>query len=232
MTHQYPEERYEGTFFKTIPSFPLRNGLTTIGMGDFSLDHKGSEDRLKRLMELAQMRSSHRLIPKHAGKFSVADEDARQIVYHTGDAIISRADKEPKLLTSPTGDCPIILLTNQEEEFGAIIHAGWRPIKEQIVKNTVAPIKDIFPSEKMMAGIFPGICEKCFEVTPGFGEGYFDSQIVDCRLNLKQVIVKELAEAGISENNILSYKYCSYHNEQYYSHRKGNPERNLVFMVT
>lgn len=242
-TQKHPEGKYEGKFFKKINSYPLRNGITTSSMGDFSLeqDKEESENQLRRLMAITEISNIHRLIPEHNNNFSIADRDMG-INYHAADAIISPPEKRPKLLASPTGDCPIILLTDKNNNFGAILHVGWRSLKEKIIANTLSSLKSIFSIKEMIVGIFPGICVNCFKAESGFdGNGYFDEKISRNRLNLKSLIMEQLRNEGVLINNIHKYEYCSFHSREsdkednpllFYSHRRGDVQRNLVFMIT
>ncbi|MFW5888632.1 MAG: polyphenol oxidase family protein [Patescibacteria group bacterium] len=235
-----PEEVfYEKGFFEKVENFPARNGITNVRMGDFSLnqDQKEAEDQLRRIVYMLNVNAVHRAIPMHRDIINFA-ENRGGVNYYEGDAIISKNGKNKKVLVCPTGDCPIIILTNDNNDFGAIIHCGWRPLKEKIIPKTLSLIKALVSLDEVKIGIFPGICVGCYEVTHGFAEGCFDDYILPNRkLNLKKVIIEELITKGINAKNIQICNYCSAHeirdgDNLYYSYRRdNNGKRNIVFMV-
>lgn len=235
-----PEEFfYEKGFFEKVENFPARNGITNVGMGDFSL-HQNSEEaenQLRRLVSVLNVDSLHRAIPVHRDIINFA-EKRKGVTYYEGDAIISKNGGDKKALLCPTADCPIVILTNDNNDFGAIVHCGWKPLKEKIIPKVLTLIKALDDLDNIKAGIFPGICVGCYEVIPGFAEGYFDDYILpNNKLNLKKVIVDELVNKGVNGKNIQIYNYCSAHeirdgDNLYYSYRRDkNGKRNIVFMV-
>lgn len=230
-------------YIRSIQNFPLQNGITNRLIGDFSLhqDPEETENQLRRLSKILSINELHRLIPQHGSEVSYAERILR-FTYYNSDALIAKKGENPKLLTSPTGDCPIVMVTNKQTEFGALIHAGWRPIKGNIIPATIAHLKEMSPPEQLEVGIFPGICKNCFKVEPGFdGEGYFDNYIDNDHLNLKEVILEQLINwEKIPADNIHALKYCSCHERitfkgvhfyLFFSYRRDKrAERNLVFL--
>ncbi|MBT4803641.1 MAG: peptidoglycan editing factor PgeF [Legionellales bacterium] len=61
-----------------------------------------------------------------------------------------------------TADCVPILLTDTQGTFVAAIHAGWKGLATNIIKNTIQKIK----SDNIIAWIGPCICYKCYNIGP------------------------------------------------------------------
>lgn len=226
-------------FFKKIEDFPTSNGITTLHMGDFSFNqpHEEAEDQHRRIMCLLETSALHRLVPEHSSKIHSPTED-RGMEYHWGDGLVAFPFQGKAVLACPTGDCPIVIMTNEQRDFGAIMHCGWKSISSGIIPQMLDMIKCIHPLENVKAGIFPGICVGCYEVKPGFAGGYFDDYILpNSKLNLKKVILEEMISEGLEAKNIQIYNYCSAHEIKdgeyvFYSHRRdGDGRRNLAFMV-
>jgi copper oxidase (laccase) domain-containing protein len=137
------------------------------------------------------------------------------------------------LLISITADCPTIVLTNTgETRMTAIIHSGWKGTRLGIAAKVINEISKINP-EDIVAGIYPGICEKCYEVGENFSE-HFPGQVISGRLDLSKIIKSQLYDAGVTR--IKELKYCSMHSKKldyvFNSFRRDKTEkRNAVFIA-
>jgi copper oxidase (laccase) domain-containing protein len=236
-----PEEKYyRQGFFKKMENFPLRNGISNFYMGDFGIGGQSWEEmnnQHRRLLYVLEGEIMHRLVPQHGSKINYGGE-GKGINYIKGDALITLPNEEKTVLACSTGDCPILLLTDSGKDFAAIIHCGWKSIKEKAIPKTLNIVKKSFFLNQVQAGLFPGICVGCYEVTRGFAEGYFDNYILpNNKIDLKEIIVDQLIDNGIDKNKIQKNNYCSAHETSnggylYYSHRRdGNGKRNIVFCV-
>lgn len=70
-----------------------------------------------------------------------------------------------------------------------------------------------------------------------YGNDCFHGNPWDGKIDLQKLVVRQLTEAGVSPKNIQSVPYCTFSNEQSWSHRretaKGNVSgRNLVYIET
>jgi copper oxidase (laccase) domain-containing protein len=241
-THTYPEDGIYAEFFNKIHGFPIRNGITKTGMGDFGVYEKHPqevENQHLRLLEALDVIEMHRLIPEHKDKIAVTFLNLSTLnFYNHADALISAPGGEEILLACPTADCPTLLATTANKDFATLIHCGYRPVKKGLVPQALNTLSLSYPAQEIMIGIFPGICGYCYEVGPEFTRGFFREYLsIDRKLNLKNVVIDQCIDSGIDAENIFVCDYCSYHSEEegvplYFSYRRNRtPQRNLVFAV-
>jgi len=120
----------------------------------------------------------------------------------------------------------------------AIIHSGRRGTELEIVPKTIEAIANhlcIKPGE-ISAGLYPGICEKCYEVGPEIAKKFPSEFVHDNHLNLRQMITEQIHYSGIYQVLIRSpfCSYCSKENGEYAfrSHRREpDGKRNAVFIA-
>jgi len=150
------------------------------------------------------------------------------------DGLIFHPDSKNQkvMLAVPTGDCPAIILSDGVSI--AIIHSGWRGSEKNIVRKAVAIMNShgTYNAEATEAIIWPGICSKCYKVGEEISSK-FPEHTAGNHLSLRSVIAKQLLDVGIKKSHMKTIAYCSFCDEHYFfSHRRGNKERNLVFVIS
>lgn len=153
--------------------------------------------------------------------------------YINGDGLITSLKNV--LIGVSTADCVPITFISEPQEVIGIVHAGWRGIKSKIHFKMLSEFEklNISPKDlKIIIGPHNRVCsyEVGNEMKEIFSEKYFHQNGDKIFLNLEQIIVDQLAGAGVS--NMSSIKLCSFcNNDLFYSYRKGeNRGRNLSFV--
>lgn len=131
-----------------------------------------------------------------------------------------------------TADCLPILLTNQNGDFVAAIHAGWRGLNNGIISATLAKLAP-YATQQMLAFIGPAIGEECFEVDKDVRERFSQNDPHVTRYftispngggkylaNLREIAAHQLQLTGLTKPNIFNPNICTKCNQQwFYSHR-------------
>lgn len=150
-----------------------------------------------------------------------------------------------KILSFTTGDCPYILIEGENKDFRIVggAHSGWRGTALNIVGQSIAQTYMLgFASYQLKIALWSGICKDCYEVGKDVKlalrhhkEGFKMSKRGAWKLNLAQIIRKQLNAAGIKDDQIIESGICPHchrDNESHllYSHRRGELERNGLFI--
>jgi YfiH family protein len=143
------------------------------------------------------------------------------------DALIT--NKPNIMLTILTADCVPILLLDPIQNVIAVVHAGWKGTKDQILTKTIQRMEEEFSSkaQDIIAGIGPSIGKCCYEVDWNVAQHFSDIPNSYTQtgnkymLDLPFVNQQQLLTAGLQEENIEMSGVCtSCENESYFSYRK------------
>lgn len=167
------------------------------------------------------------------------------------DAIYTR-DASKNLIIMPA-DCCCIGVFDSSTSLRAMIHAGWRGIKENIIQKTIEKLKTeglIFNSTKAIC--FPSISYENYEIDEKIAKdfailiqelGLKKKEYLNKMnnnsyyLNLKELQLKQLEIAGISKENILTMNYDTYSSKEdgtymFHSYRRDKLEwRNIAILT-
>lgn len=138
-------------------------------------------------------------------------------------------------------DCVSLFFFEPKNKIVGIAHAGWRGTLGEIGKNVVQRMinKHGGKLENIIVGIGPSICGKCYEADKERYDLFSSLHSPQARmikndkhfLDLKQINVKILQDAGIKPRNIEVSPYCTVcHNDLFFSYRK-NKESDYGEMV-
>lgn len=167
---------------------------------------------------------------------SVSKKDIGKIIPNTDSLITS--DKGAYLAIT-TADCLPIFLYDPKKQIIALIHAGWKGLAVGIIGKTLKRLIDEYKTEPqdLIVGIGAGIDICHFEVKEDvaskFKQYKDEIELRDNKtfINLKQIALKQLLEAGVNKENIEINPDCTYHNEEYFSFRRDKAlplKANLV----
>jgi len=132
-------------------------------------------------------------------------------------------------LTVLTADCVPILLYDRKKEVIAVVHAGWRGTKEQILAKTIEKMFKEFGSlaKDIVAGIAPSIGACCYEVGDDVAKHFSNIQRAYIQKNDKYMLdlptinKKQLLSSGVKEENIEMSNICTACNvTSFFSYRK------------
>lgn len=159
----------------------------------------------------------------HSSKVFLVDDFIKGL---EGDALITQ--RKGLKIGIRTADCvPIALLGKKTV---AVVHAGWRGLKDGIVENTIKLLKTLEPLENFLAFVGPSAKACCYEVGEEFkeyfislhfknGKHYMDTQ-VESLIRLKN--------SGIE--SVFLYNVCTICHHSLPSHRRNKTtERILTF---
>ena len=125
-----------------------------------------------------------------------------------------------------TADCLPVLLASDDGRTVVAVHAGWRGLQQQMVRNAVRWLADYarcLPSS-MVAAIGPGISPQRYEVGDEVAEQFDEAHLVPLAsgksgLDLLGVAAAQLGEAGVTAVDRITR--CTYdHPELFYSYRR------------
>ncbi len=152
------------------------------------------------------------------------------------DAIITT--RSNLALAIQTADClPIFLASRRGDEIAAI-HAGWRPLSQNIIANTVDKMKT--PPTDILAWLGPCISQIAFEVgeevkdcfsqLDSQHEAAFSSKDDKYLANLKAIATLELKKQGIT--HIWQDESCTFcDKERFFSYRRDKTTGRMASLI-
>jgi len=163
----------------------------------------------------------------HSNSHSVPDADA------------SYSTQSAQVCVVMTADCLPILLSNQNGDFIAAIHAGWRGLNDGIIENTLTSLSR-FKSNEMIAFIGPAICQECFEIGNEVKEAFIknDHNLDTFFINgitpekqhadLRGIAEYKLLKSGLAKSNISNKNVCTRCNLQWFYSYRANPNTGRI----
>ncbi len=138
-------------------------------------------------------------------------------------------------LSFTIADCTAIYIFDPVNNVIGLLHAGWKGLRDDIIKNAMNLMKEQYSSNErdILVGISPLICDKCYEVQKDFIDNFknypeaFIQKNDKTYFDSKYVLLKKLSELDIKKQNIefidectycLKDKYFSYRRDQYGCH--------------
>lgn len=127
-------------------------------------------------------------------------------------------------------DCTPLIFYDEKLNIGAVSHAGWRGTAQKIAQITAKKLISEFGSkpQDICVLIGPAICGKCYEVGEEVYNNFSPSPLPplpkgarECKIDLKEINRKQLADIGIEKIDICPYCTCC-NNELFFSYRKEN----------
>lgn len=125
-----------------------------------------------------------------------------------------------------TADCVPVLLCDKQGRQVAAVHAGWKGLHTNIIRQCIAEFNA--PAHELTAWIGPAICQQCYEVDETLAHKFqgVPKAVVSGKrankfqLDLPQVAQQQLAALGV--HSVFNSQLCTYCNpQQFYSHRRA-----------
>ncbi|MEE9452165.1 MAG: peptidoglycan editing factor PgeF [Gammaproteobacteria bacterium] len=138
-----------------------------------------------------------------------------------------------------TADCLPILLTNQAGSEVAAIHAGWRGLAKNIIKNTVQTMQTA--SEKILAWLGPAIGPSAFEVGAEvksqflqldamYTEAFRPLSVDKCLANIFTIARLQLQQCGVTR--IYTEQLCTYTDvDRFFSYRRDKITGRMASLI-
>lgn len=202
--------------------------------GRFDLDPK-------RIFALRQTHGieSHRIGP------SALDADRPEPgVFAEGDALYT-AEREV-LLVVRTADCLPVFFIMRDADYEpfavGLIHAGWRGLADGVIEATLRKACEAYGAPaRLEVRIGPAIGGKVYEVGPEVAErfpiitprpGRVDKFWLDLAANAEARLIAWQNAGRIPVDILGDLRACTYtDNTSYFSHRRGDPQRNLNCII-
>lgn len=121
----------------------------------------------------------------------------------TADGLITNKNKLYLMLK--IADCMAISFYNQKNNAIGLAHVGSKGLEKEIIRNTIHEMKKNFNTnpKDLIIRISPSIGPCCY------------------KMDIWKEAKKQLKENGILLKNIDNPKICTYHTNEYFSHRKA-----------
>lgn len=160
-------------------------------------------------------------------------------IENEGDAIIT--NKRNVAIGIFTADCVPVIAINEVDGVIAAIHSGWRGTFNSITKKTLEKMTEVYKVNHKNTKIYIGahIRKCCYEVSEELKEKFIEekkdidkNELFNGRnLSLKECILKDALDSGISENNIYDFDACTYCEDEIklHSYRKSNGSYGRLF---
>ena len=119
-------------------------------------------------------------------------------------------------------DCvPVLLVAGRPARALALVHAGWRGMLVGIVSEAARAVGAFGPFSAAVIGPSIGPC--CFAVSADVGESFeatYPGTWREGRVDLWQAARRQLASAGLAPADVVVSGLCTFHDHQFFSHRR------------
>lgn len=145
---------------------------------------------------------------EHEDKVTVVDKsDCKKGIFEDKNGIITDGlctNQKNLIIMLVTGDCLPIGLYDPKKEAIALLHGSKKSLQKGIVKTGIKIMKESFSSNAH---------DLIVEIGPSIGPCCYNS-------NLWKLTEEELQYLGVLKENIYNQKFCTYHEDKHFSHRK------------
>ena len=145
---------------------------------------------------------------------------ARGDVIPETDGLLTREAGVPLFVSF--ADCvPVLLVAGRPARALALVHAGWRGMVAGIVAGAARAVGA--GAEPAVAVIGPSIGPCCFAVSPDVGERFeaaFPGTWREGHVDLWEAARRQLAAGGFAAADIVSSGLCTFHDQEFFSHRR------------
>lgn len=171
----------------------------------------------------------------HGNRVCVVDSTTKEKTVLNCDGLVT-SDKDVTL-EARTADCLPISFRDKNGKVIALIHAGWRGLKEEIIKNAINILNEkfsILPTNTIVQ-VGPHICQRHYEVNNDVSR-YFknETRIVNGKqfLSLKDVALRQLLGLGILTENITFDDRCTFEDESLPSYRRNKTNKRILTQIS
>ncbi|MFH1691578.1 MAG: peptidoglycan editing factor PgeF [Candidatus Omnitrophota bacterium] len=215
-----------------LENFGIKAVITTRAYNMIFEDDDGASDRFKAYKDIkmnwSDMVCSSQVhgdgvfvvTVAHKGRGSLK----RKTAIEATDALVTNNRRLP--LGVLTADCLPILILGPHKTVIAMIHAGWRGVKDGIISKTIRLMTDRFnvQASHLLAVMGPSIRCCCYEVGREFCD-YFPDFVIQrgqrTYFDLQAAAISQLTACGIGRNMVYDSFICtSCQNAEFFSYRR------------
>jgi YfiH family protein len=135
------------------------------------------------------------------------------------------------LLAISVADCVPVFVVDPDKRAVALLHAGWRGTAAHILARGIELLGDVAASDPSSLHVHcgPAICGRCYEVSPDVHTALgLDAPDEPTPVDLRAVLADQAMHLGVCAENITLSELCTRcDNEQFFSHRAGDPARQI-----
>lgn len=127
-------------------------------------------------------------------------------------------------------DCHQIGIYDPHHKAVGLVHAGWQGLDKETIRNAIDAMKNNFDSQPqdLIVQFGPSLGPCCYKKLPDLKQEHnpkwqpYISRDPDGTfgIDIWRFAEDQLKDAGMLEKNIDNPKVCTYHSEEYFSHRK------------
>ena len=189
------------------------------------------EENKEEITEYLNIKKENLINPRQTHNTSIEIVREDKFDYPDCDGLI--LDKKGFAVYLNFADCVPIILYDNKNKIGAVIHGGWRGTAQKITAKAVEKMINLYSSnpKDITAVIGPAIGFEEFETSKEIMEklsstlknkdGLFDEHHAD----LKNINQRQLKECGVEKIDVCPY--CTVkNNDKFFSYRKENKTRN------
>ncbi len=164
----------------------------------------------------------------HGKEVKIVDRAERGKIIPNVDGLLT--GKKNIYLSVTTADCLPVFLFDPKRKIVGIVHAGWRSLEENILKNAILKMQNEFHSvpDNILIGIGPSICRKHYEVGPKvakkfkrYPEATKKEKSGKLFFDLRKTAAGQLSDLGINKKNIEISPECTFEDShKYFSDRR------------
>ena len=225
----------KSTFLEKVEHFfTTRDFVLTCGNLE---EYKQTADKNReKLSEYFHIKRQNLFIPQQTHSDNIVSNPVSSDELLETDSVISNKNGTAILLNF--ADCTPVIIYDERQNVGAIVHAGWRGTAASIVKKTIYKMQKDFSSipKELVAIIGPAICQECYCVNDDVYNKIRKTVDIDDSIfvkksqhyqnekyyvDLKLVNKLQLGECGVQR--IDTTDFCtSCNNDTFFSYRKEN----------
>ncbi len=190
-------------------------------------DNRNSDNRLK-FLNKNNINEGDLYVGRlqHTRNVAIVDSKEQKMFFNCDGLITNQSNT---YLSFTVADCTAIYLFDPENKAIGLLHAGWKGLKEEIIKNAIELMEINFNSkrENILVGVSAIMCSLCYEVKPDFMDNFSDypnafiQKADKVFFDSKHVILSQLSNLGIKNNNIEFVDECTYClTDKYFSYRR------------
>lgn len=220
-------------FFEKFPQGTnLVHGFSTRAFGNMRPNYPTAEESRREFAQALEIDPQRivRMDQVHGTRFTwVTSADGGTDIAQTDSLLSREGETFPSVVSA---DCLPVLLYDKTKKYVGVIHAGWKGVFHEIIKEAVGELlHQESKAEDILVGIGPCILGCCYDITPDrsrlFQEkftkwnDYISEREGKIFLDLAILAKHQLTEMGILEENIDGGNICTVNNiSEFYSFRK------------
>jgi hypothetical protein len=218
--------------FSNLSKFDsLIHGFSTRFFGDMRPTHPEYKDSLQKFSAALNIDPQKLVTMKQVHSNTVywaTDKNYDQAIKETDGLLTEEKDL---FLGVVSADCIPLLFYDPKMQFVAAVHAGWRGLFSEIIKETVSQfVSKGSNASDIIVGMGPSIRVCCYAVSEEFVENFREKfEAVEkfivrkdgkIFIDLQKVAKEQLQSLGVLDQNVEDADYCTFDHSDVYSYRR------------